>query len=338
VDRSDTLSDSRPGVGANQTILFGITMSIEASERLELTWPLAFAFPPDLDCGDVDVATGTQFMLSTTSTACAATATTWGVEFMSDTRVFRLTAPSTAGTYVATGTQITITIGLNASSQQTGTTQIVNPASTGTYTVSVGGNFAGTGNMLVSINAGVTVSATVAENLALTVSSVAADGATVSAIATAPTSVPFGTVSLNTFYIGCQDLVVSTNAGNGYALTTQESSAMRTANGLYTIPDTTCDGGTCSESVAGAWTNAAKNGLGHTCANQVNHDCSSAYSGGTNFLQFANIAGGEIAQPVMSSSTNATATGRIKFRLSAGLAQPAGAYTTLITYIITGTY
>jgi hypothetical protein len=344
VDRDDTLSDSRPGVSANQTISFTITMSIDASERLELTWPLAFAFPPDLDCGDVDVATGTQFTLSNTSTVCAATATTWGVEFMSDTRVFRLTAPSTAGTYVATGTKITITIGTNAGFQQTGTTQIVNPASTGIYTVSVGGNFAGIGNMLVSINLGVDVSATIAENLSLTVSSVAAvncladDGATVTGIGTSPTSVPFGIVSLNTFYIGCQDLVVSTNAGNGYSLTTQESSAMMTANGAFIIPDTTCDAGTCSESAAGAWTNAAKNGLGHTCANQVNHDCSSAYSSGTNFRQFATVAGGETAQAVMSSSTNATATGRIKFRLSAGAAQAAGTYTTLITYIITATY
>src|SRR6266851_3043418 len=201
--------------------------------------------------------------------------------------------PSGTGVYVPTSTQVTIKIGSNATVGQQGGHWITNPSTAGIYTISVGGTFNGSGNILVSINAGVTVQATVAESLALTVSSVAAvnctadDGASVTAIATAPTSVPFGTVSLNTFYIGCQDLVVSTNAGDGYSLATQESSAMRTANGLYTIPDTTCDGGTCSESVAGAWTNAAKNGLGHTCANQVNHDCSSAYSGGTNFLQFA---------------------------------------------------
>lgn len=67
------------------------------------------------------------------------------------------------------------------------------------------------------------------------------DGATVTAIGTSPTTVPFGTVSLNTFYIGCQDLVVSTNAGAGYSLTAQESAVMQTANGLSTIPDTTCD-------------------------------------------------------------------------------------------------
>jgi hypothetical protein len=70
----------------------------------------------------------------------------------------------------------------------------------------------------------------------------------------------------------------------------------------------------------------------------LNHDCNSAYSSGTLFRQAADLSQGETAQSVMSSSTNATATGRIKFRLSPGSAQAAGTYTTIITYIITGTY
>jgi hypothetical protein len=164
------------------------------------------------------------------------------------------------------------------------------------------------------------------------------DGAAVNSIATTATSVPFGIISPNTFYQGCQDLIVSTNAGNGYSVTVQESSAMRTVDGRFSIPDTTCDGGTCTESVAAAWTNATKNGFGHTCANQSMHDCNAAYSSGTNFRQVANISAGETAQSVMSSSTAATATGRVKYRLSTGAAQPAGTYTTIITYTILGTF
>jgi hypothetical protein len=164
------------------------------------------------------------------------------------------------------------------------------------------------------------------------------DGATVNGVATTATSVPFGIISPNSFYQGCQDLIVSTNAGNGYSVTVQESSVMRTADGRFSIPDTTCDGGTCSESTAAAWTNATKNGFGHTCFNQLNHDCNAAYSSGTNFRQVANMAAGETAQSVMSSSTAATATGRVKYRLSAGAAQAAGTYTTIITYTILGTF
>jgi hypothetical protein len=262
-------------------------------------------------------------------------------------RMLVLTAPtdSTSTVHVATGTPITIKVGSNATQQQQGGHWITNPSSAGIYTISVGGTFGGSGNMLVSINGRVQVSAAVAESLALTVSSVNAvnctadDGATVNSVTSTATSVPFGTVSLNAFSQGCQDLVVSTNAGNGYSLTVQESSAMKTANGAFTIPDTTCDAGGCTESAAAAWTNATKNGLGHTCFNQdSNHDCNSAYFNGTLFRQLANIAAGETAQAVMSSSTAATATGRMKYRLSAGNAQSPGTYTTIITYIITGTY
>jgi hypothetical protein len=70
----------------------------------------------------------------------------------------------------------------------------------------------------------------------------------------------------------------------------------------------------------------------------LNHDCNAAYSGGTLFRQAADLSQGETAQAVMSSSTAATATGRMKYRLSAGNAQAAGTYTTLITYTIYAAY
>ena len=319
------------------------------TDEVSVNWGVLIAtFKPasssaGINCGDVDAATSVQFNFNYPS--CAATVTAWG--FSAVNSLITLTAPtvSTPNVYVATGTQITINIGSNATVGQQGAHWITNPSTTGIYTISVGGTFGGSGNMLVSINLGVTVQATVAESLALTVSSVAAvnctadDGASVTAIGTTSTTIPFGNVSLNTFYIGCQDLVVSTNAGNGYSITTQESSVMKTADGRFTIPDTTCDGGTCTESAAAAWTSATHNGLGHTCFNQDgNHDCDSSYSSGTKFRQFANIAAGETAQAIMSSTTPATVTARIKHRLSVGNAQAAGTYTTLITYTILGTF
>jgi hypothetical protein len=352
--RSDILSDPRMSATSNHTIAFTVnnslvTQSSSVTNTLTVSFPSGFSLA-NLTCGDVDVATATQFLLNVSgdgaSTNCPNTATSWGMLIDSTNRIITLTTPSSTNqyVYVATGTQMTIKIGSNATSQNQGAHWITNPSSSGTYTISVGGTFGGSGNMLVSIQSAVTVAATVAESLALTASSVNAvnctadDGATVNSVTSTATSVPFGTISPNTFYQGCQDLIVSTNAGNGYSLTVQESSAMKTVNGSFTIPDTTCDAGGCTESAAAGWTNASKNGLGHTCANQLNHDCNSAYSSGTLFRQAADISLGETAQAVMSSSTPATATGRIKFRLSPGSAQPAGTYTTLITYIITGTY
>jgi hypothetical protein len=546
--RSDTLSDSRPSATSNHTVAFTVNNSIlgssvSNSSTITLALP-GFSAAAGMECGDVDVATGSQFNFNWP--ACQATATAWG--FSATGSLVTLIPPSDTAVHVVTGTPVTIKIGSNATVGQQGAHWITNPSTGGIYTISVGGTFGASGNMLVSINAGVSVQATVAESLSFTVSpsvtsikfvqanftnpvnktassvtfssnntagnliilaldwnsqavsvlsvtdtkgnvysaaappvngdsgnlgswrdqifyaknigggantvnvefsgavtaeiyiheysgadqsspldvtasSVGAsatpdsgskttnfpnelvfgycqgsvvsctqgtnfatrrtdngnlsedmiatstrsysasanlagsndwimsmatfrpgpgcigdDGAAVNAIATTATSVPFGIISPNTFYQGCQDLIVSTNAGNGYSVTVQESSAMRTVDGRFSIPDTTCDGGTCSESTAAAWANATKNGFGHTCFNQSMHDCNAAYSSGTNFRQFANIAGGETAQAVMSSSTAATATGRVKYRLSAGSGQVAGTYTTIITYTIYATY
>lgn len=93
-------------------------------------------------------------------------------KLVSPGRMLVLAAPqdATSTVHVATGTPITIKIGTNATQQQNGVHQIVNPSAPGTYTVSVGGTFGGSGNIPLSINAGFEVAATVAENLSLAVS------------------------------------------------------------------------------------------------------------------------------------------------------------------------
>jgi len=252
-----------------------------------LTLPSLFTVPSVLDCGDVDAATSSQFNFNYPS--CAATATAWGFSVTGSVVTLQAPTDSTSTVHVATGTAITIKIGSNATVGQQGAHWITNPSTDGVYTISVGGSFGGSGNMLVSINSGVTVQVSIPESLAFTVSSVAAvnctadDGASVTAVGTSPTSISLGTFPVNTFSIGCQDLVVSTNAGAGYSLTTQETSAMSTVDGKYTIPDTTCDAGDCSVAMATTWVTPTKNGFGHTCFNQSGSDCNPAYANGTRF-------------------------------------------------------
>lgn len=312
--RSDTISDSRPSVGSNHTIQFTVNTAIDESETVEVTWPAGFLFSEDeLNCGDVDVATGSEFVLSATSIGCEATAAQWGVTFVTSSRTFILVAPTSTRVWVATGTQMTIEIGTNATSQFAGNTRITNPSAAGTYTVSVGGTFGGAGNMLVAIQAGLVVEAVVREHLTVSVSSVAAasctadDGASVTVVNTTGVSVPFGTVAANAFYIGCQDVEVSTNAAGGYVLTVQEDGPMRTGAG-DTIPDTNCDSG-CDEITAGAWTNASNNGFGHTCRNQVNNDCNAEYANGTGFRRFPSVSGGTAGLSVKVATGSYTGDG-----------------------------
>jgi hypothetical protein len=87
----------------------------------------------------------------------------------------------------------------------------------------------------------------------------AVEGAAVTTIGTSSVSVPFGTLfPPNTFFFGCQDLVVPTNAGGGYSLTVQEQTLLRSLGG-FTIPQTTCDAGACILSTAAAWATPTNN-------------------------------------------------------------------------------
>src|SRR5437870_12109168 len=121
-----------------------------------------------MNCGDIDAATSVQFNFN--YPGCQATATAWGFSAIGST--ITLVPPSGTGVYVPTSTQVTIKIGSNATVGQQGAHWITNPSTGSTYTISVGGTFGGSGNMLVSINSGVTVNATVPESFALTVSCV----------------------------------------------------------------------------------------------------------------------------------------------------------------------
>jgi hypothetical protein len=544
--RSDILSDSRPSATSNHTIAFTIHNSLDttgwgsgsggdATDTLSITFPSSFNLS-NVKCKDVDLSFGGvatsiagYFPSRSTSQDCPGSATSWGLFINPTASSMTFYTPTSVRTYVATGTPVQILIGTNASFQDAASNWITNPASAGVYTISVGGTFGGLGNMLVSINQGVSVQATVAESLAFTVSpsvtsikfmqsndtdcgsvttcnltfnssvssgdilivgvrigatgrtvtvsdnvnagnytqavsqvqttdghqayvfykeNVAAgstqvtvaisgaaatirfniqeyhgiapassldatnssqgtgtnlssgnittagtnellfglatndnsasetwtaaasngtnwtirqqladvhhpamsedlvatsvgtythnsvmsvsenwtsliaafkaancpadDGATVTQIGSTATTVPFGFISPNTFYQGCQDLIVSTNAGNGYSVTVQESSAMKTVNGLYTIPDTTCDAGDCSVVTATTWVTPTKNGLGHTCVNQSGSDCNPTYGNGQKFKPLSNTAAGNngatisFVQQITASTTAVT--------------------------------
>ncbi|MFI5095528.1 MAG: 2-hydroxycarboxylate transporter family protein, partial [Candidatus Acidiferrales bacterium] len=161
--RSDTLSDSRPSATSNHTVAFTINSSLDtsggASSTLTLTFPSGFDLS-NIYCKDVDISFGgTATSIAgynvnrSTQQNCPGSATSWGLFIDSSARVITFYTPMSNATYVSAGTQVAIKIGTNASFQDTGTARITNPSTAGTYTISVGGTFGGSGNAMVSIGA-----------------------------------------------------------------------------------------------------------------------------------------------------------------------------------------
>lgn len=335
----DTLSDSRPSTVSNHTISFDLSDNndIEVNDTIVITFPVGFDLT-SIDYEDIDLfgsdGSGDQTL------AAAAAAGVWGVQVSG--QVITFSSPSSGGTLPQGGATITIEIGTNATFGSTGSGQITNPATPGSYTIDIAANGADpdTGALVVAIISGVTVTATIAESLTFTIAGIANTACTlgnaVTAVTTTATAVPFGDMNANTFKKGCQLLTVNTNAGDGYTMTSQENDQMTNA-GLQTIPDTTCDNGLCTETTGAVWATASANhGLGHTC---FGVNCVGAYSAGSNYRQFASIADTETAQTMMSSSspvTNATST--VVYQLSVSGSQPSGNYTNTVVYITTAQF
>jgi len=203
---------------------------------------------------------------------------------------------------------------------------------------------------------GVTVSATVSETLDFAISAVAnADCSTYFGVLDGPAStastVAYGTLaSTNTFYHGCNDLTVSTNAGTGYGVTAQETTSLLETANNKTIDDSEGDSGLMSETTTSTWVTANGNpGFGYACGNVSGTDC--LMTSTSWYRQFACIgtlgneaatcdpeAGGEIAQRVMENDGLVNASqSRIEYKLTIDGTQEAGAYSNVIVYIATPT-
>ena len=143
-----------------------------------------------------------------------------------------------------------------------------------------------------------------------------------------------GTLTSNTFSTATNTLTI-TSPGQGYSVSALESNKLTNIAG-NTIPDTTCDSGTCTETSAGVWSTATNNGFGY---NVNGSDVSADFIGVTYFRPFPDLSLAESASTIMSSSIsgkNRTAT--VTYKVSPPGSQASGIYTTQIIYIATPVY
>lgn len=166
-------------------------------------------------------------------------------------------------------------------------------------------------------------------------------------VTTTALSVPFGTMSLNTFKTLAHDLTVSTNATGGYVVTASENDQLG-KDGATTpnIADAPGNNTLESESTSDEWTTATVNGFGFSLQNVDAASVPFQYTTATGNCtgtfcsrQFADIAGAETPQTIFSSTTVANAENvYVCYRLSVGATQTAGDYQNQITYTATGTF
>ena len=139
----------------------------------------------------------------------------------------------------------------------------------------------------------------------------------------------FGTLMPGTPVTRTSTLMVSAGGAGGYRVTAREAGYLQTSTGK-TIPDSTCDAGTCSETAAAVWSLATTYGFGN---NMSGNDVPSDFIDGTYFRQFANAALSEGDQSVMSSvNVGRDRTATITYKVNVSAVQAAGSYQNRILF------
>lgn len=149
-------------------------------------------------------------------------------------------------------------------------------------------------------------------------------------------TIDLGELTPDTFSSDDHTIIVDTDGAGGYSVQTFEYHPLRLQSGSDTIPDTTCDTGTCTESVAQAWTDPENYGFGF---NIDGDDVESDFVSTNYYRQFADISNAETMQTIMSGTginTNRNAT--VTYKVSASGGQAAGLYETTVVYSLIPSY
>lgn len=175
-----------------------------------------------------------------------------------------------------------------------------------------------------------------------------------STVATTATTVPFGTMALNTFKNLAQKLTLSTNAVGGGVVTNTENDHLGKDGGTATfIADASGDTpGTMDHNVIEDWTTATNTGFGYSLddAGDGQADVTEAFTynvispncsvGSYCAREFANLAHADTATEIFNSGGAVVDAGDLYvcYRLSVGATQAAGDYENNITYTATATF
>ncbi len=221
---SDTLSDSAPSVVSNHTLTFNTPNGVAAGGTIVITFPGGFGGITGIDFGDIDLAVNS----SDVTLAGSPSGATWGATTTATT----ITLTSGSGT-IASSATVTIEVGTNATFGTTGDERITNPG-VGSYEINVAVGTLDGGATRVAILSPVEVTASVDTILEFEVNGLG-EGNTINSTTTtgssSATAIPFGELQAGVATTVAQELIVSTNASNGFVVTVQVDGQLVSATG-----------------------------------------------------------------------------------------------------------
>lgn len=126
------------------------------------------------------------------------------------------------------------------------------------------------------------------------------------------------------------DLIISKGSSRGYSVFAFANRQLSDVNN-NSIPDTTCDNGTCSETSSAQWSGNLSFGFGYRCENSDSSGCTGDFSKADYFKQFANDSKSKQYQAIINSFDSGKA--KIEYKVNISNNQAKSSYSNSITFI-----
>lgn len=147
------------------------------------------------------------------------------------------------------------------------------------------------------------------------------------------TLIDFGTLSPNNPVLRTDKLTILTGSVYNYSVLSFENYQLSSEKG-DSIPDTTCDNGSCNEAVTASWSNPLTFGLGYRCDNLTGADCGNGFSDRAFYKQFADSSKSKTQQPILSGiGSPGEKKAQITYKINISASQAQSTYSNVITYI-----
>jgi hypothetical protein len=338
VELSDTLSTSRPGVGADHTIRFTTPSGILADgSTIDVIIPSGF---------NVSTITANDVEISDDAVDLTVGATCGAVQAAVSVSIQTITVElCSGGTDIVADSIVVIKVGQHTAS---GTNRIINHSEPGSYELELAGTMPDDGRTRIVIVEPVLVSGAVATFLSFDISGVAAgesiNGDTTTTFATTTaTSLAFGIVQATNEYLLAQNLSVTTNTREGFVVTVEAAGNLESSSGA-SISSFIDGNGTA---VPGGWVPpSAQSGSSTTYGHWGLTTEDTSLTDGASF-DGALYAGNFISEPrevmyhdgAADGSTPGVGATRVGYKLEISGLQEAGSdYTTRLIYVVTPTF
>lgn len=323
---SDTQSSLKVSTLSDHTIQFVTPTGIAAGQGITITFPTGYA-TGTFAIANFDFATSTSATCSGFVDAPVNTTPsglTWGISVATSTVYI------TSGTATVPANRcVQIRIGSNAISQASGTSQIINPSTPGTYSITIGGSFGDSGTISTNIIDNDTVSMTglVNQSLTFTIST---------------STIYFGTLGStgakyasstntagDTAETVAHTLAVGTNAPAGFTLTVRGQTLTSQQNASNTI---SAIGASAASSTIGI----EQFGIRATESGGVGTSVSSPYAWASSYAYTSTATTSSIL--ATGSGSTPTSTYFVRYTANIAAVTEAGTYAANLVYVATANF